>query len=276
MAERLLRLHPNRLFTQVANRASAPYVQSCDVASQQKGYLMKIGLIQTRGIGDIVIAAPIAQYYLEHGHDVYWPVDQRFHPFVQAAFPAINFLSVDPSITGEATLEYFYSRPLMQLQKMECEQVYCLYSYLSGLDVVSAKLAKSLKFDEYKYAAANVPFSRKWDLHVQRNLEREKQLMERLGIEGPYVLLHEEGSNFKLQIQLPPDVQERLQVVRISSITANPFDWIGVIESASLFACVDSCFSNLAEQLNLCADKYLFLRSDIRATPVFKNNWKFR
>lgn len=237
---------------------------------------MKIGLIQTRGIGDIVIAAPIAQYYIELGHEVFWPVDQRFRPFVQAVFPDINFLPVNPGVTGDTTLAYFYSAPLAQLQEMGCEQIFSLYSYLSGLNVVNEKFAKSLKFDEYKYAVANVPFSRKWGLHVQRDREREQQLAEKLGIERPYALLHEEGSNFKLEIQLPRDVEERLQVIRISSVTANPFDWIGVIENASLFACVDSCFANLAEQLNLCADKYLFLRSDIKATPVFKNNWKFR
>jgi len=276
MAQRLVPSHPNRSFNQWGEWASASHVQSYGVVGQQKGYLVKIGLIQTRGIGDIVIAAPIAQYYVERGHDVYWPVDQRFHPFVQTAFPVINFLPVDQSVTGDATLEYFYSQPLAQLQEMGCEQIFCLYSYLSGLDVVNAKLAKSLKFDEYKYAVANVPFSQKWGLRVNRHRERELQLVEKLGIERPYALLHEEGSNFKLEIQLPSDVQERLQVVRISSITVNPFDWIGIIESASLFACVDSCFANLAEQLNLCADKYLFLRSDIRATPVFKNNWKFR
>jgi hypothetical protein len=237
---------------------------------------MKIGLIQTRGIGDIVIAAPIAQYYVEHGHEVYWPVDQRFHGFVQMAFPAINFLPVELNATGDATLEYFYTQPLKLLQEAGCGQVFSLYSYLGGADVVNTKLATSLKFDEYKYAVANVPFSRKWELQVVRNGAREKDLIQKLEIRGPYALLHEDGSNFRLQIELPSDVQARLQVIRISSITPNPFDWIGVIEQASLFACVDSCFANLAEQLNLCEEKYLFLRSAVGATPVFKNNWKFR
>lgn len=237
---------------------------------------MRIGLIQTRGIGDIIIAAPIAQYYIQQGHEVYWPVDQRFHPFIQSSFPAINFLTVDIGLTGDATLAYFYSNPLEQLQAIGCENIFSLYSYLSGLKIVNEKLSKSLKFDEYKYAVANVPFSWKWKLHIQRDQEREQQLAKKLGIKRAYALLHEEGSNFNLKIKLPNDVKERLQVVYISSITSNPFDWIGIIENASLFACVDSCFANLAEQLNLCSDKYLFLRSDISATPVFKNNWKFQ
>ena len=235
-----------------------------------------LGLIQTRGLGDIIIAAPIAQYYCGLGYTVYWSVDGRFLEAVQGAFPEVHFLAVDPVVHGNVSYEYFYGEPLRQLQAHACEQIFPLYSYLSGLDVVNEKLAKSLKFDEYKYAIAQVPFEQKWKLKVRRHSQREADLRNKLDIRGPYVLLHEEGSNFKLEIQLPPDVTERLQVVRMSALTDNPFDWLGVMESASMLVCVDSCFANLAEQLDLCADKYLMLRSDIKATPVFKNGWKYR
>lgn len=237
---------------------------------------MKIGLIQTRGIGDIIIAAPIAQYYISRGHEVLWPVDSRFQSFVQTAFPEICFLTVDHESVGEATLDYFYRDPLRQLTETGCDQVYSLYSYLSGLDIVNSRLARSLKFDEYKYAVASVPFTEKWNLRIARDHKQEKALTTYLHIRGDYVLIHEHGSDFRLDIQLPQDVIDRYQVVRITEISRNPFDWIGVIERASMFVCVDSCFANLAEQLDLCERKYLFLRSDLNATPVFKNNWQFR
>jgi hypothetical protein len=237
---------------------------------------MKIGIIQTRGLGDIIIAAPIAQYYQEQGHTVYWPVDSRFINSVQNAFPDINFLSVNHQINGGNTYDYFIGNPLGQLTELGCDQIFTLYSYLSGLKVVNEKLAHSLKFDEYKYAIAQVPFIRKWNLRVNRDLKREAELKDKLGIHKPYVLIHEEGSNFKLKIELPDDVTNRLQVIHLTSITDNPFDWLGVIEQASMLVFVDSCFSNLADQMNFCADKYLMLRSDIRATPVFKNGWKYQ
>lgn len=237
---------------------------------------MKLGIIQTRGLGDIIIAAPIAQYYTDLGFTVYWPVDNRFLNSLQSAFPSINFLAVDTEVHGSSNYDYFYGEPMRLLCELECDQIFSLYSYLSGLDVVNEKLANSLKFDEYKYAVAQVPFDRKWTLNIKRDKARETALKEKLGIYKPYALLHEEGSNFKLSIELPPDVIERLQVVRMSALTDNPFDWLGVIEEANMFVCVDSCFANLAEQMNLCADKYLMLRSDIRATPVFKNGWKYQ
>ncbi len=237
---------------------------------------MKIGLIQTRGIGDIIIAAPIAYYFIHQGHEVFWPVDSRFYAAVQAAFPEIRFILINKEETGDATLAYFYSQPLAELIAFGCDSIRSLYSYLSDLDIVDQKLAKSLKFDEYKYAITGVPFDQKWKLMVNRNLEREQALFDRLDIRGEYLVMHEQGSNFKLDIRLPEDMLLDYQVVRISELSDNPFDWIGVIDRASVFVCVDSCFANLAEQLNLCERKYLFLRSDIRTTPVFKNNWQFR
>jgi hypothetical protein len=238
--------------------------------------MVAIGIIQTRGIGDIVIAAPIAQHYVALGYRVLWPVDSRFLASVQSAFPEIEFIPIDARLLGDASYEFFYGEPMRLLQQHDCEFIYSLYSFLSGLNVVDEKLAKSLKFDEYKYAVAQVPFERKWALKIARNREREDALREKVGIVGPYVLLHEEGSNFKLSIELPEDVMQRYQVIRVGMLTDNPFDWLGVIEQASMMVCVDSCFANLAEQLNLCHDKYLMLRSDISATPVFKNGWKFR
>ncbi|MFZ4858803.1 MAG: hypothetical protein ACOYL3_20675 [Desulfuromonadaceae bacterium] len=237
---------------------------------------MKIGLIQTRGIGDIIIAAPIAHYFIGQGHDVFWPVESSFHSSVQAAFPDIHFIPVYEEKTGYATVDYFYNQPKAELERIGCVSIFCLYSHLLDLDIIDKQLAWSLKFDEYKYAVAGVPFDQKWQLSLTRNPEREQALFERLAIHRSYVLVHDQGEGFKLDIQLPEDLLRDYQIVRISTLTDNPFDWLGVIERAGMLLCVDSCFANLAEQLNLCSHKYLFLRSHTRGTPVFKNGWFFR
>ena len=237
---------------------------------------MKVGLIQTRGIGDIIIAAPIAHYFIAQGHEVFWPVESSFYPFVQAAFPDIRFIPVYEEQTGFATVDYFLNQPKAELERRGCDAIFCLYSHLLDLDIVDKQLAWSLKFDEYKYAIAGVPFEQKWQLRVTRNPKREQELFDRLAIHGQYIVIHDQGEGFKLDIQLPDDLQRDYQVVRISAVTANPFDWLGVIERAGMLLCVDSCFANLVEQLNLCPHKYLFLRSHTRGTPVFKNGWFFR
>jgi hypothetical protein len=240
---------------------------------------VKVGLIQTRGLGDIVIAAPIAQHWLDAGHEVHWPVDARFVNAVQAAFPAIRFAPIDAAVTGEASLDYFVKAPLAALQQAGVDATFSLYAYLSGLDVVHAKLAGALKFDEYKYAVAGVPFARKWDLRLVRDAARERALIDRLGLGAetrPIALVHEQGSDFRLDISLPADVEASHRVVRIEPLTDNPFDWLGVLERAAMFVCVDSVFANLAEQLDLGGRRFLYLRSPMATTPVFRNAWQFR
>ena len=55
---------------------------------------MKIGLIQSRGIGDIIIGLPIAKYFVDQGHVVLWPINEEFmSSFVNAA-PYVEFLPV--------------------------------------------------------------------------------------------------------------------------------------------------------------------------------------
>lgn len=236
---------------------------------------MKIGLIQTRGIGDIIIALPIAQHHIAQGHEVVWPVDAEFMPFVQKACPAVTFVPIDTREAERGSLNYFYSQPLKEIIAHGCSQYFSLYSYLSGVDIVNAKFAESLKFDEYKYAVSGVPFAKKWDLKIERDAEAEARLTELLKIKKEYVVVHSTGSNFKLDIQLPTDVTERYQIVHITPVTQNPFDWLSVLENASMLVMIDSCFSNLVEQLDIGKNRHFFLRSKIGATPVFKNAWTF-
>ena len=236
---------------------------------------MKIGIIQSRGIGDIIIAAPIAQHLINEGNEIYWPIDARFLSFMASAFPAIHFLPIHTEITGDQTIEYFYKNPHKQLIEVNCQKIYCLYSHLTNVDLPGRNFAKSLKFDEYKYAISGVSFDKKWSLDIKRSSEREEYLKKTLNITRPYVVTHEQGSDFNISITVPAEVKQRFQVIKIENLTDNPFDWLGVIAHASKLFFIDSFFSNLVEQLNFNMEKYLILRSDVPFTPVFKNNWIF-
>ena len=45
-----------------------------------------VGLIQPRGIGDIVISLPIAKYYADQGYAVHMPI---FKPFIESFSSAV-------------------------------------------------------------------------------------------------------------------------------------------------------------------------------------------
>ncbi|MGE5537382.1 MAG: hypothetical protein ACM30I_02110 [Gemmatimonas sp.] len=237
---------------------------------------MRLGLIQTRGIGDLVIALPIAQHFVALGHEVHWPVDSRFLGFMAAAAPEVRFHPIDPSDTGDQTPAYFYDAPLAVLQGLGCDAIQCLYSYLTGRDVVNEKLARALKFDEYKYAVTGVPFSRKWDLRIRRDAAREQALFDSLGVRGPYVLVHATASGASINVNLAPQLVAGRQVIELTERTDNPFDWLLALERASLLVLIDSVFANLVEQLNFPNPKILMLKAaEVPFTPVFKNGWTF-
>lgn len=237
---------------------------------------MNIGLIQTRGLGDIVIAIPIANYFINCGHKVLWPIDEDFIQMFVYAFPKINFIGINKIIEIENSANYFYETPKKILIENNCEFIYPLYSNLTGYKFGNDRLREALTFDAYKYALTNTPFNEKWNFKPVRNISREDELFERLGLKigERYVVLHEKGSNF--EINLSQFVKEKnVKEIKIEMQTNNIFDWIKVLEYATSIYAIDSVYANLIEQLNIGNIKNIFLRSPVSFTPVFKNNWRF-
>lgn len=229
----------------------------------------RIGLIQTSGIGDIIIAIPIADFFIQRGYDVFWPIHEHFFPAFQQAKPEINFLAVTKGTDD------MFEIPMSILQKHDCEKVFILYSYLKSAEVYNKTFLRSLKFDEYKYAIAGVPFANKWNLVLHRDHERELALYNRLEITKPYICIHRKGSGFQPNISLPDSFHNDYQIIEVEPITNNPFDWIYTFQNAAKLVFIDSCFSNRVEQLNFTNEKYLIFRSEVSFTPVMKNGWQF-
>ncbi len=232
---------------------------------------MKIGLIQTRGIGDIVIALPIARHLVDQGHTVVWPIYAPYVRPVQAAAPYVQFLLLDGS-QGD----WMLPRPLALLKESGCDRIVPLMSYVHAHPELVARpeLARVMKFDQYKYAVAGVPFREKWNLQIIRNREREEALYARVVRDEDFVVAHLAGSNFRANLDVQSMAGGR-QVIEISDLTDNFFDWLSVIERASLRIMIDSCFSNLTDQLNIAGKKIFLVRSAWEFTPVLLGDWLY-
>ena len=230
----------------------------------------KLGLIQSRGIGDIIIALPIAKYFSDKGCDVFWPIDERFVPSFSRAVDYVNFIP----FKFEASARGFLHNPVELLKKVGCEKCVALYSYTSGESVSNKAYYNSLKFDEYKYAAAGVPVPREMEPEPAARPDREQKLYNELVTKEDYVVVHQHGSNFKAKFTVPAKYRDS-QVIEISEKTDNNFDWLGILEKARLLIMIDSCFSNLVEQLGFENEKLYALRSDVRFTPVLRGNWRY-
>ena len=237
---------------------------------------MKVGLIQTRGLGDIVIAAPIAMFYINNGHEVFWPIQDSFINSFENAFPEIKFIPINVSKTGFNTAEYFYEMPKRILEDLNCDQIFCLYSHLTGYNFSESKISQGLTFDAYKYAVANVPFEEKWNLHPIRNLNREKELLNllSLNLDEPYIITQESGTTINVPYKKILNNLD-LRVIELKEITDNFFDWLTVIENCQEAFLINSVFANLIDQLNFKFKKTIYLHTESKWTPILKNNWTF-
>ncbi len=236
---------------------------------------MKIGLIQSQGIGDIIIALPIAKWYTDRGHQVFWPVNRFYADFMQLAAPYVNFLPVQPDRGGDF-MAFSYDKPMDLLAPHACDKIFVLNMNLEAEHTLNRRLSGSLKFDEYKYAVAGVPFSEKWNLSLVRDMGREMYLHSLLKLDGQdYVCVNFAGSGITREVYLPQSWQDRYRIVRMDMLTDNPLDWIYTIQHAARRVMIDSMFANLTDQLNIAGHNYLIQRSTTALTPVLQNGWTY-
>jgi hypothetical protein len=234
----------------------------------------KLGIIQSRGLGDIVIALPIARYYHNEGYEVLWPIAQEFIPSVEKTVPWIKWIPL--VVDGN---NYFYETPMERLKNFKCDEIICLYQSLSSHPEFAKRPEFQITgFDQIKYHIAQVPFKQKWTLAecITRDPQREQALKDRVGIQGdePYVVVHLEGSDYSTTID-PSWIPEGWKTVEITPITDCIFDWLGVLEGAQSIIAVDSVIANIADQLGIAdsVDSYFLPRSHLHLTPVLGCAW---
>ena len=234
--------------------------------------MKKIGFIQSRGLGDICIALPIARHYHDQGYQVVWPICEEFIPSFIDTAAWVKWVPVKTDPQGD----FFYNTPLRELKNRAVKEIICLYQSLNVLPELSdVPWFQIQKFDEFKYTRAGVPFKKKWTLGmcISRNSQRETALYQQVVKQPLYYVTHTQGSSFKADpdlSSLPPEWQ-RVEITE--GLTNNVFDWLSVLENAQALILIDSIFANLCDQLDIQTDKYWIPRSHIHLTPVLGSNW---
>jgi hypothetical protein len=233
----------------------------------------KLGIIQSRGLGDIVIALPIARYYYEQGWEVVWPICDTFMDNVVDYVPWVKWVPIPVDPQGR----FFYDVPMERLRNFKCDEILPLYQHLTGHDFSQELYFQYTSFDQYKYLRAGVPFLNKWRLAdcITRHPDREQRLREQLVTNPLYALVHLEGSDHKAQFDpsiIPPDWQT---IYITEGLTKSIFDWCDLLDHAQSIICVDSCMANLVDQLALGEDRYFIPRSHIGLTPVQGQHWNW-
>jgi hypothetical protein len=231
----------------------------------------RLGIIQSRGLGDLIIALPIAKHSADQGHEIYWPVCTEFVSHMQSVAPWVKWIPVPTDAQGK----FFYDEPMARLKNFKCEDIVCLYQSLTGHpEFAAVPYFQIQKFDEYKYTVASVPFYKKWTLSecISRNELREQTLYDKLVKNPNYAVVHAKGSSYTCQPDLSA-IPKDWQIIHIDEATDSVFDWLKIIEGAQAGIFIDSIFSNLVDQLDIDIDKYWIPRSHIQLTPVLGSTW---
>lgn len=230
----------------------------------------KLGILQSRGLGDIVIAIPIAGHFRDEGWEIYWPILEHFIPSVQEAFPWVKWIPVPYDPPGK----YFLDVPMERLKNFKVDEYLPLYQHLTNQPFCNEKYFQFTKFDQYKYIRAGIPFLHKWKLgeYLTRNKDKEQALYDQLVTNENFVVVHRKGSDFEANVDLSI-VPEDWQIIEITEQTDCIFDWLTILEKAQSLILVDSVFSNLVDQLNIGEDRYFIQRSHIGLTPVQGGHW---
>lgn len=232
-----------------------------------------LGIIQSRGLGDIVIALPIARHYHDQGRTIYWPVCEQFMSSLVNSVPWVTWLPVSTDARGD----FFYREPQRLLAQLGVTDQLCLYQSLTGQPQLSqVPWFQTHKFDQYKYAAAAVPFVKKWTLArcIQRDPQREQALYNRVVNSDTYCVTHLQGSNWSAQPDLS-SLPQHWQTINCSEThTDCVWDWLLVLENATAIIAIDSVIANIVDQMQMDhVDKYWIPRSHIHLTPVLGSSW---
>ena len=218
-----------------------------------------VGIIQPGRIGDIIIVLPIAAYYHDRGYTVYWPVPARYLPMFDCVDYVIPLRMPDIS---SAPIPYW-----MAMYRSWNMGVSTILDVGIGFGHRESWWRESgMRFDEWKYQQAGVPYSERFNLRILRNREREDQLARKVGVYGRkgYVVTHSIGSGFRHDF----GIRDAIEVRAIYGHTV--WDWIGVIERADHLYAIDSCVANMANQLGLAIGRRTFKSWEDHPSPQAK------
>jgi hypothetical protein len=91
-----------------------------------------------------------------------------------------------------------------------------------------------------------------------------------------YLVFHEDESDSRRCVIDNKDKILFKQLIKITPITDNIFDWLLILEKASAYKMIDSCFVNLASQMNFHVKGTRYWKPMYRSEldyPILNKHW---
>lgn len=236
--------------------------------------MKKLGIIQPGRIGDIIICLPIAKWYHNKGYEIIWPVEKEMITHFENYIDYVKFIPIE--FNCQLAHQICFNN--------NCNKIIDLAFTVPMANQFNSNnylTQDSYSFDEFKYFIADVPFEEKWNLQIKRNKEKEIELKNKLEAHSRYVVIQEQSSDCKRLVEWANSDVKRIDV---RPITNSVFDWLTIFENSEQNIFIESCFSNLVDQLNIKSGKNILLLKNgyygnklkdgrIRGLPVLKMDW---
>lgn len=243
-----------------------------------------MGILLPGKIGDIIICLPIAKFYSDSGYDVKWFTWPHITKhFIKGNVDYVEFVDInfDNNCTKQA--EVICLENNWELLDLSFTGVGSWGSELS----TRYRQQKTVSFDEFRYNIADVDFNEKWNLNINRVQSREQELYSRVVSNKKYLLSEIFASDTKVNVNV--DLSEyHGDHIKIQPLTSCIFDWLSIIEHADVLMLIESCVSNLVDQLSIHNRQQILLTKKEyygddklldgrpKGLPVLRNDWDVR
>lgn len=211
---------------------------------------MNVIINQFAGLGDILFIEPIYRYYFDRGFTVIAPINPD-NLWIQEYIPYVEF-------KDKTKFRYDYESPTQKDDGQVHVPLRFAHPLLRGYDLHYGDDRKNWMPDKYTYLGLPVEMWR--TLKFKRNMEREQQLFDWLGLEETkYDFFNSKfGGSFET-IKIPNSKLIRVDMRKIEGFTL--LDWGMVIENAQNIHTVETSIIYYIESLNCKAtEKHLYPR----------------
>lgn len=231
---------------------------------------MKTLLVQPGPYGDILVCAPIAKWYTDRGYDVTWPIAERFYNLVSQLGYVVPF-----RIRSEGSLDSDW----LKSDVMKLFPYFNSYQHIINLadrgPHPTAERIGQENFEQCKYRVAEVPFEEKYNLHWNRDIDKESSLVKilDLNLKEPYIFAHTGSS--KGAKGIIPD-KSGMRIIESSVIPGYTIlDWYQVVLHSNVIYCTESSFQAFIDGFikELSQPKYLISREAGGSCSTISEHW---
>lgn len=211
-------------------------------------------IIQPGAAGDIILCAPIAEYYYELGYDVYWPARKQYRELIER-LPHCNYVELNPTNNDPDWLR----SDVNDVLRCVVGQFDKILNLADRGPHPTAQLSNE-NFEQCKYRLAKVDWIIKSALSWSRDRNKEFDLYsKKVGALKKYAFIHNTSSHGETV-----SVNTALPIVYADS-EGCIYDWYGVIRGASEIYCCESAFHQFVDGISRHLDrdvkKFLLPRS---------------